>query len=523
MKKLYIVCLAACLVFSSSCKKYLDVNTNPNAPEDAAANLYLAPMLHWMVTSPQFEGRFVGRYTQNWILLSTIVGTWERQGYDPSSDNGGQLWRDVYWTLGHNLNLMIKKAEAEKRYDLLGVGYILKAWGWQSLTDLHGEIIIKEAPDATKTAFNYDTQEFAYSEVKRLLELAITNLQRTDGFVNQSYLAVGDKIYNGDRSKWIKYANGMLAMHLNHYSNKSSYNPTAVIDAVDKSFASNADDPLLGYTGITNDDTNFWGPRRQNLQNYRQTQFIVNLLNGTQFQGVVDPRLTRMLAPAPDGVYRGMDINLVNGGTFTATQRPNNLWGYPNNVSGGTLSRYIFDDKSQLPAMTYSQLQFIKAEAAYRRDKNSPLALQAYRNGVSSHIDFVNSRNLDNKQTPTQISADEKAAYLGSPAIIPLTPANLTLSHIMSQKYIAQWGWGHLETWMDLRRYHYTDVDPSTGKQVFLGFALPTDIYGDNGGKTVQRLRPRFNSEYVWNIPALEKIGALAADYQTKPLWIIEP
>ena len=523
MKKLYIVCLAVCLIFSSSCKKYLDINTNPNAPEDAAANLYLAPMLHWMVTSPQFDGRYVGRYTQNWMFLSTVVGTWERQGYDPSSDNGGQLWRDVYWTLGHNLNLMIKKAEAEKRYDLLGVGYILKAWGWQSLTDLHGEIIIKEAPDATKTAFNYDTQEFAYSEVKRLLELAITNLQRTDGFVNQSYLAVGDKIYNGDRSKWIKYANGMLAMHLNHYSNKSSYNPTAVIDAVDKSFASNADDPLLGYTGITNDDTNFWGPRRQNLQNYRQTQFIVNLLNGTQFQGVVDPRLTRMLAPAPDGVYRGMDINLVNGGTFTATQRPNNLWGYPNNVSGGTLSRYIFDDKSQLPAMTYSQLQFIKAEAAYRRDKNSPLALQAYRNGVSSHIDFVNSRNLDNKQTPTQISADEKAAYLGSPAIIPLTPANLTLSHIMSQKYIAQWGWGHLETWMDLRRYHYTDVDPSTGKQVFLGFALPTDIYGDNGGKTVQRLRPRFNSEYVWNIPALEKIGALAADYQTKPLWIIEP
>ncbi len=521
MKKIYILCLTVLLISTSGCEKYLDVNTNPNAPEEAASNLYLAPMLHWMVTSPQFEGRFVGRYTQNWYLPATILTTWDRQGYDPSSDNGAQLWRDVYWSLGKNLVDMTNKAEAEKRYDLLGVAYILKAWGWQSLTDLHGEIIINEAFDLSKSTFKFDSQEFAYQEVQRLLNLAITTLQRTDGVNDATYLAIGDKIYNGDKTKWLKFAYGLLAMNLNHFSNKSTYNPDAVIDAVNKSFASNADDPMLIYTNTANDDSNFLGPRRNNITFYRQTQFILNLLNGSQFNGVDDPRRTRMLVPAPDGVYRGLDINVINFGALTTTQRPNNFWGYPAAIQSGLPTKYIFDDKSKLPAMTYSQLQFIKAEAAYKKGDKAT-ALEAYRNGISSHIDFVNARNADNAQQAIPISAAEKATFLNNPNIVPLA-TDLNLSQIMSQKYIAQWGWGHLETWMDLRRYNYTNVEPLTGKKVFLGFSLPTDIFGDNGGKSVQRLRPRYNSEYIWNTESLREIGALAVDYQTKPLWITQP
>ncbi len=76
---------------------------------------------------------------------------------------------------------------------------------------------------------------------------------------------------------------------------------------------------------------------------------------------------------------------------------------------------------------------------------------------------------------------------------------------------------------MDMRRYHYTDVDPASGRQVYPGFASPSNLYGDNGGKPVQRIRPRYNSEYVWNVPGLTAIGGLAADYQTKPLWITQP
>ena len=62
-----------------------------------------------------------------------------------------------------------------------------------------------------------------------------------------------------------------------------------------------------------------------------------------------------------------------------------------------------------------------------------------------------------------------------------------------------------------------------SGTRVFRGFTPPTNLYPANGGQFVQRIRPRYNSEYVWNIAGLTAIGALDPAYHTKALWIIEP
>jgi hypothetical protein len=243
-------------------------------------------------------------------------------------------------------------------------------------------------------------------------------------------------------------------------------------------------------------------------------------MNGTQFPGAADPRISRMLSPAPDGSYRGLDPNQAGFGAITdPTQRPNNFWGYAGSAGPGLPARYIFSDKTRMPLVTYSQLQFIKAEAALRSG-NEPLAKAAYINGISSHFDFVNARNTDDGQTPPQLTAADKANFLASPEIVPPV---LTLSHIMSQKFIAQWGWGHNELWMDMRRYHYTDLDPVSGVEIFRGWTPPTTLYIDNNGQLVQRIRPRYNSEYVWNIPGLQAIGGTATEYHTKALWITQP
>ncbi len=524
MKTTSTAFLIGTLVFAGGCQNFLDVNMNPNGPQSVSANLYLAPMLHWMVTSPQYDGRFVGHYAQEWYSTSTLVSpasTWGKMGYDPGSDNGAMQWRDVYWSLGQNLIDMNNKATAEQRWDLLGVGLLLKAWGWQVLTDLHGEIIVKEAIDQSRTRFDYDTQDYAYQEVRRLLDSAIVLLKRTDGAVDAGYLAVGDKIYNGDRTKWLKLAAGMLALNLNHYTNKtSSYDPARVIRLVDSSFTGNADDALLPYPCTSTDfaDCNFWGRTRNNITLYRQTLFVVALMNGTQFGGVVDPRMSRMLSPAPDGVYRGLDPNVSGFGALPTAQQPNNFFGYAGTGGLGLPSRYIFADRSKLPVMTYSELQFIKAEAALKMGDQAT-ALTAYTNAIRSHFQFVNDRGTE-AGNPATITAATRDSFLASPNIVPGT---LTLSHVMSQKFIALWGWGHNELWMDMRRYHYTDPDVVSGTQVFRGFTAPTTLYADNVGKIVQRIRPRFNSEYVWNRDALDAIGGLATDYHTKEIWITQP
>jgi hypothetical protein len=524
MKTLSAAALVGMLTVATGCQEFLDVNTNPNGPTAVSANLYLPPMLHWMVTSPQFDGRFVGRYTQEWTLPGTSVSTWDRMGYDPSSDNGAQQWRDVYWSLGQNLVDMNAKATAEQRWDLLGVGLILKAWGWQVLTDLHGEIIIREAFDVSRTKFDYDTQDFAYQEVRRLLDSAIVLLRRTDGAVDAAYLAKGDRIYGGNRLKWLKLAHGMLALNLNHLSNKTTapftYDPVRVMAEVDSSFASNADDAVLGYPGTSTDfaDYNFWGRTRNNITGYRQTRFILGLMDSTRF-GIVDPRMSRMLSPAPDGVYRGLDPNVVGFGALTdTTVQPQNFFGYVGAGGLGLPARYIFGDRSKIPVMTYSELQFIKAEAALKHGDQA-IALTAYTNAIRSHFQFVNDRNSE-AGGPPAIAAAARDSFLASPNIVPAT---LTISHIMSQKFIALWGWGHDEIWMDMRRYHYTDPDPVSLTQVFRGFTPPTNLYVDNSGEVVRRIRPRFNSEYVWNRDALQAIGGLDANYHTIELWVTKP
>ena len=525
MTKTRAALLAGAMAISAGCQDFLDVNNNPNGPEVVTANLYLPPMLHWMVSAPHWDGRFIGRYVQNWYVPGTSFTTWDRMGYDAGSDNAAQAWRDVYWTFGQNLVDMNQKAEAEERWDLLGVGMILKGWGWMTLASLHGPIIVQQAIDQTKFNFDYDTEEYALTEAKMLLDSAIVLLQRTDGAVDAVYLGRTDKFYNGDRVKWLRFAYGLRAMLQNRYSNKASYNAAAVISDVDNSFTGNADDALLQFPATQNDDRNFFGPTRANLAGYRQTRFVVELMNGTQFGGVVDPRMSRMLAPAPDGQYRGLDINTLNFGTLTTTQRPNNPMGYTGTPPAGSPGRYLFADKSRFPAMTYAQLQFIKAEAAFRSGDRAT-ALAAYTNGVSAHIDFVNARNTDDGQTPTQITAAEKTAYMTNTAVVPTDPNQLTMSHIMSQKYIAQWGWAFFEQWMDLRRFHYTDTYPGEARQAFPGFSPPANLFVDNQNAVVQRLRPRYNSEYVWNragLAAIQPVSGLESFYHTVELWITQP
>ena len=96
--------------------------------------------------------------------------------------------------------------------------------------------------------------------------------------------------------------------------------------------------------------------------------------------------------------------------------------------------------------------------------------------------------------TVSKITPATKAAYMANPKVIPASAAGLTLSHIMLQKYIALYGYGFNETWTDMRRYHYTDLDPQTGKSVYAGFTIPSPLNVYNNGKPVYRARPRYNS-----------------------------
>ena len=175
-------------------------------------------------------------------------------------------------------------------------------------------------------------------------------------------------------------------------------------------------------------------------------------------------------------------------------------------------------------------MQLIAAEA-YLRKGLSTDSRNSYINAISLNFDML----VEKYSSPfipatNEITAINKAAYLANPAIVPVAATDMNLTRIMLQKYIALYGWGAHETWVDMRRYHYTtDLDPKTGNPVYAGFIVPsgTNLWtgpngtGSNNGKVVQRIRPSYNSEYLYDIPSLTAIGAYPPgnDYHTKEMW----
>ena len=120
------------------------------------------------------------------------------------------------------------------------------------------------------------------------------------------------------------------------------------------------------------------------------------------------------------------------------------------------------------------------------------------------------------------------------------------------QKFVALYPWGSQEAWVDQRKYHYdieyTGSYPALGNgwdyntifqkrdsdpnKVFKGYYLsPAEARGtayntNNGGSPCYRIRPRYNSEYVWNehkLAVLKPIAGTAANYQCSMPWFAYP
>ncbi|PZP40254.1 MAG: hypothetical protein DI598_19430, partial [Pseudopedobacter saltans] len=157
------------------------------------------------------------------------------------------------------------------------------------------------------------------------------------------------------------------------------------------------------------------------------------------------------------------------------------------------------------------------------RKGDKATAYQAYINGINGHFSFINRsysgvKGALNLYNTSPISSAAISNYLKG-ANVKQNETDLKLSDIMLQKYIAMWGWGFVETWVDLRKYHYQDTESGTTDTVYRTFNLPAPLYSLNNNLPVYRVRPHFTSEYTYNYTELQRVGALKNDYQTKEMW----
>ena len=536
------------IISLQSCSKKLEeAYLNPNNPIEGSIEAILPNTINQMTSTaapptgggggsygPAAEAVLLGRYIQFWGV-NTTLDNYEQMGgvYGTASDNTGIVWAMHYYGIGQNAKYIISRGRAQQKWDYVGVANAIFAFSWLTLTEEYGDVILKQAFDQGRDQFDYDPQSAVYDTVRQICDSAIIYLNRTDGAVSPANLAIGDGyLYGGDVNKWKKFVYAIKARSFAHLSNKAIYSQKGYADSVikycDLAITSNADNALQKWVGGNfNGTNNYYGPFRGNIGSLRQSAFIANLLSGaaptSPFNGVFDPRTPYLINENANKTYKGVVPTQGPSGLSTADQ-PLNFWraSFASTSVSVDSGRYIFNNLAPMPIITAPELQFVKAEAAYRKG-DMALALAAYTNGVNLSFDFLTTIYDGRIPLTLKITAASKAAYLANPKVIPATPAALTLSMIMLQKYIAVYGYGFNETWTDLRRYHYTDLDPATGKQVYSDFTLPATLTTFNNGKLVYRCRPRYNSEYLYNIPALQTIGALASDYHTKEQWFSLP
>lgn len=537
--KTLILLLATIGVFSCQ-KKLDDAFPNPNAGVRVSTESLLPGIIGNMVGSSSAagsaygtanDGMQVGRYVQYWATNTTGNQFDQMGGATGASDLMGSVWAMHYYGMGQNLKQMINWGIEEKKWDYVGVGYAISAWSWLTTVDMYGDIIMRDAFNTQQLVFKYDTQAEVYDTVRTICRTAIQYLNNTSDNANATNLAKGDAFfYNGDVNKWKKFVYSVMARSFNHLSNKASYNADSVIFYCNLAINSNADNGVARFsnTGITG-TSNFYGPFRANVGNMRQTVFFCNLMNGINqsFPLVEDPRAAYLIRENANNTFRGIRPNGGTSGLVTNDQPPN-FWGDAFGTTAAPTSdanaRYIFKNGAPFPIITASEIQFMLAEAQYRKG-NKAAALAAYRNGISLNFDMLISDYGSSVPAARAMTTATRDAFLANPAVVPTVPTNLTLSQIMLQKYIALFGYNALETWVDMRRYHYTDVEAANSVQVYNGFTPPTgiDLFTNNNGKLVYRARPRYNSEYLYNIAELTRIGAIALDYHTVEQWFSKP
>ena len=615
MKKKFIYILS--IFFSLvSCEDYLDVNTNVDGPSYADGYLYLANITQ-QYNGVYWDGRALAPMAQMWG--TTSYSNFALNYYSVGSDAAGEIWRMTYWNQGQNLENMINQSMDAEDWTLAGIGYAMKAFSWDLLTKVHGELPMNDAFVPDLLSHDYDYQKEIYAQVREWAYKSIELLERADDHVYADKISSNDFIYEGNKDKWIKFAYAVIVRNLSSLTNKTDFVASysqELIDAASKSFQSPDDDATVTIAGGSQSApfssfNNFWGTARGNLlDNYFQHEYAVQVFTGTvpkydeatgdktnlEFAneyypyalaenqiitdtlvnepGHFDPRATVKLSTTSNPNYENLsNADSVKtyqyfGGTFTSASGPigtapsvygrNANSAYEGSEHDGT-GRWLFRDEAPYVMTTYAEIQFCLAEA-YWKTNQTTLAFDAFKRGVSADMQ-TSARYIKTGTSGSPTGGDKITTalfntladeYLEGPYVAGLT--DFSLSHIMMQKWVSLYPWGAAEAWVDMRKYHF-DVDytgeyPSEGNgwtqtvvdqkwdtnpsKVYKGLYLsPAQVQGrkgpyniNNEGSPSYRIRPRFNSEYMWNLKSLEiltPISGTAPNYHTSIPWFAYP
>jgi hypothetical protein len=444
MQKLYrhisLVAIAGLLLLGGCSKSYFDdLTNNPNL-------ITVPPMSALLATSTSKAG--INTYT-----IGSLIAPYVQYTANPSASAASDTYQNINFTTQWDalyfamadVNELKKLAITNKASEYLGVADVLLAYNLNMVNDLWGDAPFSEAFNAQNFTPKYDTQQDVYKASLALINEGIVELTKSDSPAELKLVAASDMIYGTNsiatpgitaREKWLRTAYAIKARMLNKISKTAAYDPAAVLDAVSKSYTSNNEDAGMATFVLRNN----WAQvavdnAGLSLGGWLSEQ-LIDHLNGTSY-GIFDPRIRKITDPTtvPSNPSYPKWIGTVNGAGNRSNPPNNNTVKDENYIA---ISSPLTAETAPLLLVTFAELKFIEAEAAFSVDKARSYA--AYLAGINASMDKL------------KVPADdpERIAYVAAASV---TEVNLSKDLIFKEKYVATYL--NPEAWNDARRYDY--------------------------------------------------------------------
>ncbi|WP_312286488.1 SusD/RagB family nutrient-binding outer membrane lipoprotein [Chryseobacterium gleum] len=482
--------VAAGLLTLASCESNLDtINENPN---DQAS------------IDPKFLLTFVEKYTfqvngDNMYASRMMIGTDGENSYQYMKWNDASF--EVYTKGLLNTGKMMQEAEKRGNKNYLAIGKFLRAYHFFNISLKVGSAPYSEAAKGESgiTQPKYDTQEAIMAGI-------LSELKEANDLINTSDKIEGDIVYNGDALKWKKLINSFRLKILITLSKKTtvgSYN-------IASEFASIAGSQSLMTSISDNGELKFADAADSRYTMFNNSGYGSSLYMADYFINMFkdrhDPRLFTFAAQTTGAKEAGKaitDYTAYNGGNPTSPYSDNAALITAKNIS--KVNDRFYKDPTNEPAsvLSYSELEFILAEAA-ARGWISGSAKTHYDNAIKASFSFYQTYVKNQGQ---YFSGFDVNQYLTTPLVVynDADPLQTKLEKIMTQKYMTMFHQAQWTSYYDYLRTGYPNYPLKSGVAAPFRFRYPQSEYNYNSSN----LKAALASQYGGN-----------DNINSKPWWL---